>query len=154
MWRNGIGGVSGALGCRFNTLPGTPFPQLLSAWLDATSKVRGQVQGHMVAAPEGRVATLEEAFLDLVLPQLRCRSQLWLGSGPWPRNFICLRVAKRRKKRRKAPPRTHHGSGETTPNTREEGITKWLRGETLEPEDLGSEPGSSTCSPCDPEHVT
>ena len=32
---------------------------------------------------------------DLVLPQLRIRSQLQLGSGPWPRNSVCSRVAKK-----------------------------------------------------------
>ena len=31
--------------------------------------------------------------------QLRCGSQLWLGSDPWPRNSICLGVAKKEKKK-------------------------------------------------------
>lgn len=35
----------------------------------------------------------------LVLPQLQCRSKLWLGSDPWPRNSICLRAAKKEKKK-------------------------------------------------------
>ena len=29
---------------------------------------------------------------DSALPQLLCRSQLWLGFNPWPRNFDMLWV--------------------------------------------------------------
>ena len=36
---------------------------------------------------------------DPVLPQLWCRSQLWLGFGPSPRNFICHGVAKTKSKK-------------------------------------------------------
>jgi len=35
------------------------------------------------------------------MPQLWCRSQLQLRSGPWPRNSICHRAAKNRKKKKK-----------------------------------------------------
>ena len=35
---------------------------------------------------------------DQTLPQLQHRSQLWLGSDPWPRNSICCKVAKKEKK--------------------------------------------------------
>ena len=38
---------------------------------------------------------------DPVLPQLQCRSQLWLGSDPWPWNSICCKVAKKKKKKSK-----------------------------------------------------
>ena len=37
---------------------------------------------------------------DLALPQLRLRSQLQLGSDPWPRNSICCEAAKKGKKKK------------------------------------------------------
>ena len=38
---------------------------------------------------------------DLAWPQLQLRSQLWLRSGPWHRNSICHRAAKKEKKKEK-----------------------------------------------------
>ena len=38
---------------------------------------------------------------DLVLPQLRLRSLLQLGSDPWPGNSICHRAAKTEKEKKK-----------------------------------------------------
>ena len=35
---------------------------------------------------------------DLALPLLRHRSQLQLGSDPWPENSICHRAAKKKRK--------------------------------------------------------
>ena len=37
---------------------------------------------------------------DLALPQLWCRSQLWLGSDPWLQKSICHRVAKKEKQKK------------------------------------------------------
>ena len=37
-------------------------------------------------------------LLDPAVPWLWLRSQLWLGSDPWPRNSICHRAAKRKKR--------------------------------------------------------
>ena len=38
-----------------------------------------------------------------VLPQLQCKSQLWLGSDPWPRNSIFCGAAKKKKTKKKLP---------------------------------------------------
>ena len=38
---------------------------------------------------------------DPSLPQLRCRSQLWLGFSPWPRNFLMLWVWQKNGKKEK-----------------------------------------------------
>lgn len=35
---------------------------------------------------------------DLALPQLQCKSQLWLGHGPWPGNFHTPSAAERKQK--------------------------------------------------------
>jgi len=48
---------------------------------------------------------------------------------------------------------SYRGSGETSSNMTKEGTTKWLR-ETLEPDYLGSEPGSSIHEFRDLEQVT
>ena len=40
---------------------------------------------------------------DPAVRQLQCRLQMWLRSDPWPRNSICYRVAKKKKKERKRP---------------------------------------------------
>ena len=37
---------------------------------------------------------------DLALPQLRYRSQLWLGFNPWPRNFHMLGSTAIKKKKK------------------------------------------------------
>ena len=37
----------------------------------------------------------------LALRQLQCRSKLWLGSNPWPRNSICCGAVKKKKKKKK-----------------------------------------------------
>ena len=39
-----------------------------------------------------RFPTWGSGLKDLALLQLRCRSQLWLGFNPWPRNFHMPRV--------------------------------------------------------------
>ena len=39
-----------------------------------------------------RVPTVVQWVKELVLPQLWCRSQLWLRFDPWPGNFHMLRV--------------------------------------------------------------
>ena len=46
---------------------------------------------HWVA---GFITSLARCVKDLALPQLWLRSQLRLGSDPWPGNSICLRVVK------------------------------------------------------------
>ena len=43
----------------------------------------------------GLVPGLAQWAADPALPQLRLRSQVWLGSDPWPRNSICCRAAKK-----------------------------------------------------------
>ena len=47
----------------------------------------------------GSIPSLVQWVKDLALPQLWLRSQLWLGSDPWPRNSICHKVAKKRRKK-------------------------------------------------------
>ena len=47
------------------------------------------------------IPSLAQWVKDLALPQLWRRSELWLRSDPWPGNCICLRVAKKEKKKRK-----------------------------------------------------
>ena len=37
---------------------------------------------------------------ELAFPWPRQRSPLWLRSDPWPRNSICLRVAKKEKEKK------------------------------------------------------
>ena len=38
---------------------------------------------------------------DPAVRQLQCRLQMWLRSDPWPRNSICYRVAKKKKRKEK-----------------------------------------------------
>ena len=47
----------------------------------------------------GLISSPAQWTKDPVLPQLQCRSQLWLDS--WSGNFICLRAAKKTKKLKK-----------------------------------------------------
>ena len=55
----------------------------------------------------GSIFSPAQCVKDLALLQLwlklklRLRSQLWLGSDPWPRNSICLGTAKKKKKKKK-----------------------------------------------------
>ena len=44
--------------------------------------------------------SLAQWVKDPVLPQLHLRSQLQLGSDPWPGNSICHRAAKKKKKKK------------------------------------------------------
>ena len=37
----------------------------------------------------------------LALPQLQVRSELWLGTDPWPGDSICHRAAKKEKQKKK-----------------------------------------------------
>jgi len=39
---------------------------------------------------------------DPMLPYQQHRSQLWLGSDPWPRNSICLQDSEKRNETKKA----------------------------------------------------
>ena len=48
------------------------------------------VQGH------GLIPSLAQWVKDLALPQLGRRSQLQLGSDPWPRNSACCGAAKKK----------------------------------------------------------
>ena len=58
------------------------------------------------AATEGAAKTQVQSLdqwsglKDPVLPQLWCRSQLWLGFSIWPRNFHMLRVLPLKKKKK------------------------------------------------------
>ena len=45
----------------------------------------------------GLIRSPKQWVMDLALPQLQQRSQLHLGSDPWPGNSICLGVAQKRK---------------------------------------------------------
>ena len=49
----------------------------------------------------GSIPSLTQWVQDLALPQLQLRSQLWIGSNPWPRNSICCGAAKKEKRRKK-----------------------------------------------------
>ena len=44
-----------------------------------------------------QLPALRSELKDLALPQLWCRSQLQLGSDPWPRNSICLGFGHKKK---------------------------------------------------------
>ena len=44
------------------------------------------------------VLGLAQWVKDLVLPQLWCRSQPWLGSSSWPENFHMPQMRKKKKK--------------------------------------------------------
>lgn len=70
------------------------FHQLLSAWLDATSEVQGQVQGSTVAAPGGQVATLKEDFLGTQGPSAAGLASLPLTLSV-PKDRICKRSRQR-----------------------------------------------------------
>ena len=48
---------------------------------------------------KGSIPGLAQWVKDLVLAQLWHRLQLWLGSDPWPGNFICHGAAKKDKKK-------------------------------------------------------
>ena len=45
----------------------------------------------------GGFSTAPGSRFDPVLLQLQHRSQLWLGSDPWPGNSTCCRMAKKDK---------------------------------------------------------
>ena len=47
----------------------------------------------------GLTPGLAQWVKDPALPQPQCSSPLWLVSEPWPRNFTCLGVAKKEKKK-------------------------------------------------------
>lgn len=58
------------------------------------------------------LAAQQNGLKDTVLPQPEHRSQVWLGSDPWPRSSICQRAAKKknekeRKKMGKRKERCH-----------------------------------------------
>ena len=46
----------------------------------------------------GSIPGLAQWVKALALLPLCC-SQLWLGSDPWPRNSVCCRAAKKKKKK-------------------------------------------------------
>ena len=48
-----------------------------------------------------QVQSLAQYSRDLTLPKLWFRSPLWIGSDPWPRKAIHLRVAKKGQKKKK-----------------------------------------------------
>ena len=48
----------------------------------------------------GSIPSLAEWVKNLTLPQLRHRSQLWLRSDPWSRNFHTLWGSQEKKKKR------------------------------------------------------
>ena len=48
----------------------------------------------------GLIPGPEQWVKHLVLPQLQFESQLWLGSDPWSRNFICLGAAKKKQEKK------------------------------------------------------
>ena len=52
----------------------------------------------------GSVASLQHQDAGSIL-SLACRSQLWLGSDPWPENSICHRAAKKQNKTKQKPPK-------------------------------------------------
>ena len=49
----------------------------------------------------GSIPSWAQWVKDLVLMQLQLRSQLQLGSDPWPSNSICHRAAKKKKTKTK-----------------------------------------------------
>ena len=55
-----------------------------------------QCDRHWIAG----IPRLAQWVKDLALPQLQGKPQLWLGSAPCPGNSICLRVAKKGKKKK------------------------------------------------------
>ena len=46
------------------------------------------------------IPTMAQWVKDLALPQLQCRSQLWLRSYSWPGNSICHGEPKKKKERK------------------------------------------------------
>ena len=46
----------------------------------------------------GLIPSCTQRLKDLALLKLRLCLHLWLGSYPWPRNSICSRMAKKKKK--------------------------------------------------------
>ena len=64
-----------------------------SLWCTRMGGISGALQRRFNPTPSTWIK-------DLVLP-LRHRSQLWLGSDPWPRNSISRGAAKKEKKKKK-----------------------------------------------------
>ena len=71
--------------------------KLYKKMLAGVLAVEQQDQWHLWNS--GMILGLAQWVKDLVLLQLRHRSQLQLGSDPWPRNTTCHKVAKKEKKK-------------------------------------------------------
>ena len=108
-----------------------------SSWMQFLLWHRGLMIWHLLCGGVGLIPGSAQWVMDLVLPQLWCRSKLQFGFDPWPRSFHMLLVWLKKKIKTKSSSRNSTTYWEEA----QAALWRGLYGEKLRP--LAASPGQA-----------